>query len=154
MASRIVDAGVPVIVAAGNDGLAGLFYPSTPAAARGVAGAGAVMNTEYPVFLTAGTYSIDASRNSSSSDNPSSHDFGFLPGYPEFSQNVSLALWSAVDSDNACKELPESLDLTDKVVLLQSVDARKTGCYPPDQGANVVAKGGKYLLYYVANDNT
>ncbi|KAF4995752.1 hypothetical protein FDECE_12701 [Fusarium decemcellulare] len=139
VASRIVDAGVPVIISAGNDGGLGLFYASTPAGGRGVTGVGAVTNTMFPALLTAASYSVGS--------NSTNSEFGFLPGLPEITRNVSLQLWSAVDADNACSPLSADIpDLSERIVLLESLDARATGCYPQDQGANVAAKGGKYLL--------
>ncbi|KAK7413477.1 hypothetical protein QQX98_007625 [Neonectria punicea] len=151
VASRIVDAGVPVVISAGNDGGSGLLYGSSPAAGRGVTGVGAVTNTKFPTLLTAGSYVVG---DESSSANET-HEFGFLPGVPAFSRNVSLSLWSAVDANNACSALPDDTpDLSERIVLLESVDARATGCYPPDQGANVVAKGGRYLLYFPRDNLT
>ncbi|KPM34729.1 hypothetical protein AK830_g11841 [Neonectria ditissima] len=150
VASRIVDAGVPVVISAGNDGNRGLFYGSSPAAGHGVTGVGAVTNTIFPTLLTAGSYAVGGVNSANSS-----HEFGFLPGVPAFTKNVTLSLWSAVDADNACSALPDDTpDLSQKIVLLESVDARATGCYPPDQGANVVAKGGRYLLYFPRDNLT
>ncbi|RSM17836.1 hypothetical protein CDV31_003262 [Fusarium ambrosium] len=145
LATRIVDAGVPVVISAGNDGGLGLFYASAPATGRGVTGVGAVTNTMFPALLTAASYAVES--------NKTSQEFGFLPGFPELSGNVTLSLWSAVDADNACSALPDDTpDLSKRIVLLENLDARATGCYPQDQGTNVVAKGGQYLLYY-AKDN-
>jgi hypothetical protein len=99
----------------------------------------------FPALLTAGSYAVES--------NKTSQEFGFLPGFPELSGNVTLSLWSAADVDNACSALPDDTpDLSKRIVLLENLDARATGCYPQDQGTNVVAKGGQYLLYY-AKDN-
>lgn len=92
-------------------------------------------------MLTAGSYAAES--------NKTSQEFGFLSGIPEFPGDITLSLWSAVDADNACSPLPDGTpDLSKRIVLLEILDARATGCYAQDQAANVVAKGGQYLLYY------
>ncbi|KAJ4326312.1 hypothetical protein N0V84_003178 [Fusarium piperis] len=147
LATRIVDAGVPVVMAAGNDGGNGLFYGSTPAVGRRVTGVGAVTNTMFPALLAAGSYGVES--------NKTSQEFGFLRGFPELSGNVTLSLWSAVGADNACSPLPDDTpDLSKRIILLENLDSRATGCYPVDQGTNVVAKGGQYLLYYGKDNST
>ncbi|KAI8201518.1 Minor extracellular protease vpr [Colletotrichum sp. SAR 10_76] len=145
VASRIVDAGVPVVISEGNDGGTGMFYASTPATGRGVAGIGAVTNALFPTLLNAGTFSVDSNSTGSSKT-----EFGYLPGVPELTGDLSLQLWTG----DACSALPEDTpDLSNKIALLQFPDSRATGCYPNDQGNNVAAKGGHYILYYT-NDNT
>jgi hypothetical protein len=143
--SRIADSGIPVVVSEGNDGGQGLFYASTPATGYSVTGTGAVSNTLYPVFLQWGSYAINA--NLSSSNN--TKVFEFLMGVPAFAVGTTLPLWSAVGADNACKPLPDDTpDLSQRIVLLEFPDSRATQCYPPDQGANIVAKGGRFMIYY------
>ncbi|KAF5520998.1 Minor extracellular protease vpr [Colletotrichum aenigma] len=145
VASRIVDAGVPVVISEGNDGGTGMFYASTPATGRGVAGIGAVTNALFPTLLNAGTFTVDSNSTGSSKT-----EFGYLPGVPELTGDLSLQLWTG----DACSALPEDTpDLSNKIALLQFPDSRATGCYPNDQGNNVAAKGGHYILYYT-NDNT
>ncbi|KAI8239397.1 Minor extracellular protease vpr [Colletotrichum sp. SAR 10_96] len=145
VASRIVDAGVPVVISEGNDGGTGMFYASTPATGRGVAGIGAATNALFPTLLNAGTFTVDSNSTGSSKT-----EFGYLPGVPELTGDLSLQLWTG----DACSALPEDTpDLSNKVALLQFPDSRATGCYPNDQGNNVAAKGGHYILYYT-NDNT
>lgn len=48
--SRIVDRGVPCIVDAGNDGNQGLFYPSTPAIAKGAVAVASYETVTTPVI--------------------------------------------------------------------------------------------------------
>lgn len=149
MASRIVEAGVPVVISEGNDGSAGLFLPSTPATGRGVAGAGASTNTHYPVLFSAAEYSV------SGDDNATAHEFGFLQGFPAFPRAMELPLWpvgnDSASTRDACDPLPDDTpDLADKLVLLRIPDNKN--CYPIDQGTNVAAKGGRFLMYY-AQDN-
>ncbi|KAF6827563.1 subtilisin-like serine protease pr1c [Colletotrichum plurivorum] len=147
LVSRIVDAGVPVIVAEGNDGGTGLFFASTPATGRGIAGSGAVTNSLFPTFLRAGTFAVDTKSNSTSN---AETEFGYLAGFPELTGDLSLQLWAG----DACSALPEDTpDLSNKIALIEFPDSRATGCYPNDQGDNIAAKGGHYILYYT-NDNT
>ncbi|OLN97593.1 Minor extracellular protease vpr 1 [Colletotrichum chlorophyti] len=149
VASRIVDAGVPVVISEGNDGGLGMFYASTPATGRGVAGSGAVTNSLFPTFLNVGTFTVGS--NSSSSNTKS--EFSYLPGYPLLTGDLSLQVWAPAEN-NACSALPEDTpDLSGKIALLEFPNSRATGCYPIDQGNNVAAKGGHYILYYT-NDNT
>ncbi|UQC76278.1 subtilisin Carlsberg [Colletotrichum lupini] len=148
LAARIVDAGVPVVISEGNDGGSGLFYASTPATGRGVAGSGAVTNSKFPTILNEGTFSVDSNSTSGAKS-----DFAYLPGVPELVGDLSLQLWSPGEN-NACSELPDDTpDLSNKIVLLLFPDSRATGCYPIDQGNKIVAKGGRYILFYT-NDNT
>jgi hypothetical protein len=145
MVSRIVDSGIPVVVSEGNDGGSGLFYASTPAAGYKVTGTGAVSNTILPVFLQRGSYAT----GSNSTTANSTEDFGFLMGTPAFAAETTLSLWSAVKANNACDPLPDDTpDLSQKIVLLEFPDSRATRCYPNDQGANIAAKGGRFMIYY------
>lgn len=122
-----------------------MFYASTPATGRGVAGIGAVTNALFPTLLNAGTFTVDSNSTGSSKT-----EFGYLPGVPELTGDLSLQLWTG----DACSALPEDTpDLSNKIALLQFPDSRATGCYPNDQGNNVAAKGGHYILYYT-DDNT
>jgi hypothetical protein len=145
MVSRIVDSGIPVVVSEGNDGGVGLFYASTPAAGYSVTGTGAVSNTMFPAFLQRGSYT-----NGSNSTSPNNtKNFGFLMGTPAFAVETTLSLWSAVKTGNACQPLPDNTpDLSQKIVLLEFPDSRATQCYPNDQGANIAAKGGRFMIYY------
>ncbi|RMZ71750.1 subtilisin Carlsberg [Pyrenophora seminiperda CCB06] len=139
--SRIVDSGIPVIVSEGNSGGEGLFAASTPATGASVTGTGAVANTLFPALLQQGSYK--ASANSTGNDTTK---FSFLMGTPAFAADTTLPLWSAAD---ACKPLPDDTpDLSGRIVLVESVDSKATRCYPPDQGANIAAKGGRFMIYY------
>lgn len=139
VASRIAASGIQFAISEGNDGGIGMFYSSSPATGFDTTGVGAVSNTKFPVLLPRGSYSVA---------NSTATSFGLLVGEPSFSSDVKLPVWSAVDANNACSPLPNGTDLSETVVLLQFLDARATGCYPPDQGSNIAARGGKYMLYY------
>jgi hypothetical protein len=144
--SRIAESGIPVVVAEGNDGGQGMFYASTPAVGYSVTGTGAVSNTLFPTFLQRGSYTTDTN----STNTNSTARFGFLMGEPAFAADATtLPLWSAVGANNACKPLPDDTpDLSQRIVLLEFPDSRATKCYPKDQGDNIAAKGGRFLIYY------
>ncbi|KAH5463519.1 hypothetical protein HBI31_213750 [Parastagonospora nodorum] len=147
--SRIVDSGIPVVVSEGNDGGQGLFYASTPAAGGSITGTGAVSNTMFPSFLNQGSYKTGNSTTNGTTE------FPFLMGTPAFAADTTLPLWSAVDANNACNPLPDDTpDLSQRIVLLEFLDSRATRCYPQDQGANIAAKGGKYMIYYTKSNST
>ncbi|KAK7936637.1 uncharacterized protein PG986_015075 [Apiospora aurea] len=154
VASRIAQTGVPVIVSGGNSGGRGMFNPSTPASGLGVESVAAVQNQNDPIFVSSGTYTTDEGQAKSEEN-----VYGFFAGTPYPAMALTLPLW-AVGNDtesvtDACSPLPDDTpDLSDKLVLLRVVpDARASNCYPPDQGQNIRAKGGRYMAYY-AYSNT
>jgi hypothetical protein len=148
--SRIVDSGIPVVISEGNDGGQGMFYASTPATGSSITGTGAVSNTQYPTFLAQGSYTTDSNATTNSTAN-----FGFLMGVPEFTNDTTLPLWSAADVEDACKPLPDDTpDLSQRIVLLEFKDSRATQCYPQDQGANLAAKGARFIVYYERSNLT
>lgn len=119
-----------------------MYTSSYPATAANATGVGAVSNTKFPVLLPFGSYTTA---------NSTSANFSIIVGAPVFASAVKLPVWSAVDSNNACTPLPNGTDLSKTLVLVQYLDAKATGCYPQDQGSNVVAAGGRYMLYYEAS---
>ncbi|KAH9882689.1 hypothetical protein J1614_000925 [Plenodomus biglobosus] len=142
--SRIVDSGIPVVVSEGNSGEQGLFYASTPATGLSVTGIGAASNSRFPAFLNRGSYKTSANATTNGTS-----EFSFLMGVPKFTADTTLSLWSAADADDACKPLPDDTpDLSQRIVLLEFKDARATQCYPQDQGDNIAAKGGRFMMYY------
>jgi hypothetical protein len=144
--SRIAESGIPVVVSEGNDGGTGMFFASTPAVGYSITGTGAVSNTLFPTFLRSGSYTVDSNSTKTNTTIP----FGFLMGGPAFTANATtLPLWSAVGNNNACGPLPEDTpDLSQHIILLEFPDSRATQCYPQDQGDNIAAKGGRFLIYY------
>ncbi|RYN45437.1 hypothetical protein AA0114_g9129 [Alternaria tenuissima] len=148
--SRIVDSGIPVVISEGNDGGQGMFYASTPATGSSITGTGAVSNTQFPTFLAQGSYTTDSNATTNSTAN-----FGFLMGVPEFANDTTLQLWSAADVEDACTPLPDDTpDLSQRIVLLEFKDSRATQCYPQDQGANLAAKGARFIVYYERSNLT
>ncbi|KAI1371377.1 subtilisin-like protein [Hypoxylon crocopeplum] len=140
-ASRIAAAGVPVVVAPGNSGNLGLWYPSTPASGINVTAVGSVENIVLPTLLKAAAFATDHATYT--------ERFGLRFGSPSFSANVTLPLWSVgndtTSQTDACEPLPDDTpDLSSKVVLLRM----PTSCTAEVQAGNLAKKGGKFLLWY------
>ena len=138
VASRIVAAGVPVTISAGNSGDAGVFYASSAADGKRVTAVASIDNTEEPFVITGGVFSADGKKEES---------FGYMDGTPAFA-NISLSLWAASNSSDAgpdaCNALPEDTpDLAYFLVLI-----RNSECSWLDQAANVAAKGGQYIMFH------
>jgi subtilisin family serine protease len=137
--SRIVDAGTPCTVSAGNSGDQGQFYASTAANGKGVASIASVDNTQAPAILLNASYNVA---------NASSASFGWTEGSPSAWGNISLPLWSVnyntSDPANACDPLPDDTpDLSEYLVLV-----RRGSCTFVQKVQNVVAKGAKYVMFY------
>ncbi|KAI5249296.1 subtilisin-like protein [Aureobasidium subglaciale] len=136
--SRIVAAGTPCTLAAGNDGSEGLFYGSSAADGIGVIAVGSIDNIESPVFTTYGIYSVD---------NSTTGQFGYLEaaiGMP----NISHPLWAVSEDstipDDACEPLPANTpDLAGKLILI-----RRGTCTFDTKAANVAAFGAQYIMFY------
>lgn len=157
MAGRIAQTGVPVIISGGNSGGRGLFSASTPASGKGVQAVAAVQNRLDPIFVSRGTYRTDVSSSSAGNQSATDKTYGFFAGSPYPAETVTLPLWSVGNDttsvDDACSPLPaDTPDLSDKLVLLRVPGTRR--CFPLDQGANILAKGGKYMTYYALSNNT
>lgn len=123
-----------------------MFHAFSPATGRANTGVGAVSNTAIPVMLRRASYTT----GSNSSVNESVTNFGILMGQPPFLNTTTLPLWSATEFNNACQPLPDDTpDLSERIVLLEfPTDSRVTRCYSSDQGTNIAAKGGRYMIYF------
>ncbi|RYP09118.1 hypothetical protein DL764_001485 [Monosporascus ibericus] len=140
LAQRIVEAGVPVTIAAGNGGSAGLFYSSTAADGKEVTAVASVDNTETPIILSGATFRAG---------NGSAESFGWQDGFPSYG-NVSLPLWAVSNNteveDDACNALPDDTpDLANYMVLIRET---WTSCSLFEQAQNLAAKGARYIMVY------
>ncbi|CAD6915781.1 unnamed protein product [Tilletia controversa] len=141
LASQLVDHGVIIVAANGNDGESGAFYSQSPADAPGVIGAGSVDND---VLL---------GRTASYVQHGASTDFVYLSaksipgnGSPSFPVYVTSKTPSEVN--DACQPLPDSTpDLKNFVVLI----ARSFSCTMDTQINSAVDKGAKRILIYNRN---
>ncbi|XDG01408.1 hypothetical protein ABKA04_001023 [Annulohypoxylon sp. FPYF3050] len=137
--SRIVEAGVPCTVSAGNDGAAGLFYASTASNGKKVTSIASIDNEVTPLLLTQSNFTIDSG---------DSEVFGYALGEPAEWANVSLPLWTPsfdiTDAAQACDALAEDTpDLSGYIVLI-----RRGTCTFIEKATNAAQYGAKYVLYY------
>ncbi|KAM0450192.1 hypothetical protein ACHAO4_006612 [Trichoderma viride] len=145
--SRIVDAGVPVVIANGNQGPA-VFSSASPGDGAGVMNVASIDNTETPFLGTEAFTSLDSPSGNLTS-------FAWLPGTPAF-PNITLPLWAVTPntttdgSSSACSPLSSSAptDLSDKIVLVQL-----TGCDDPTIATNLAKNNAKYIMYYSSDDD-
>jgi hypothetical protein len=136
---RIVEAGVPCTVSAGNSGDEGLFYASTAANGKRVTAIASVDNTQAPMILLNASYSTQ---------NTSSDNFGWTSGTPSTWGNISFPLWSVNynvnDTANGCDPYPAGTpDLSNYVVLI-----KRGSCTFVQKATNAAAAGARYILFY------
>lgn len=136
---RIVEAGVPCTIAAGNDGGAGIFYASTPANGKRATAIASVENTERPRILLEASYTTG---------NSSAISFGWVTGDPSSWGNISLPLWAVQyntsEPSNECGSFPtDTPDLSQHIVLIWI-----EGCYLDQQVEYVAAHGARFVMFY------
>nr|CEG04950.1 unnamed protein product [Fusarium clavum] len=137
--SRIVENGVPCLLAAGNSGDSGLFYASTAGNGKRVSAVGSFDNTKTLSLLNASSYTIDGG---------SEHEFGHQTGKPSAWKDVKLPLWALnYDTsvhDDGCDEFPKNTpDLSKYIVLL-----RRGSCTFDKKASNAAKVGAKYIMFY------
>ncbi|KAH7094934.1 serine-type endopeptidase-like protein [Paraphoma chrysanthemicola] len=132
--NRIVQSGVPFLVAAGNEGSSGLFASSVNGTAI------ASYNTnKIPIFTSPANFSVD---------DGSSQDIVYLRGTPGFAAGVRLPLWTpsfnTSEIAQGCSPLPDNTpDLSGNIVLI-----RRGGCTFLEKAQNAVARGARHVLLY------
>lgn len=136
---RIVEAGVPCTLAAGNDGDYGMFYASGAADGKKVASVASFDNWEYPSLLYDAAYTTDAEDTTSA--------FGWTAGNPAFG-NVSLPLYATSNDSTAAADACDALaadtpDLSERVVLI-----RRGTCTFVQKATNAAAYGARYIMFY------
>ncbi|TRX88419.1 hypothetical protein FHL15_010675 [Xylaria flabelliformis] len=137
--SRIVDAGVPCTVSAGNEGAMGLFYASTASNGKRVTSVASIDNWVTPILLIDSFFSIDGAANET---------FGYVVGDPSGWAGVKLPLWTPnfdiSDPAAGCSPYPaDTPDLSDKIVLI-----RRGTCTFVEKATNAANAGAKYVLFY------
>lgn len=133
-----MDAGVPCTIAAGNDGVNGLFDSSGAGDSIGAISVGSIDSLGSPVDAIAGTYEM----------NGISTTFGYDPAtYGDFGNTTALLYAVSLDTtvvDDACSAFPPTTpDLSDYVVLIQ-----RGTCTFDTKVANAVAFGAKQIIFY------
>lgn len=141
---RIVDSGVPVVVSSANNGAAGMFRPTNPAAGRGVASIASVDPSMNPYLDLVASYTTHLSE---------SNDLVWIAGMPPM-ENLSLPLYhlGAQNSSNRTTDGCSPLDgnvpsLKDFVVLVEV-----GSCGLRAQVVNIVARGGEHIMFIGTND--
>lgn len=136
--SRIVDAGVPCTVSAGNDGDHGLFYASTAANGKKVLAVASVDNKNIPTVFSLSSYKVDSGDD---------QQFGYVSSskaWKGVTKSIYALTLDTTIADDGCSPLPDSTpDLSNYIVLV-----RRGTCTFVQKAQNVAAKGAKYLLYY------
>lgn len=112
--AKFAEAGIPSLIAAGNDGRAGMFLSSDGLHNPAAFGVGAFNNLYTPMLLAKGTYSANGTTKELGWEISGKSDFvnGTYQLYP-------LSISSSIISDG-CKTLPANTpDLPDKIVLIR-----------------------------------
>lgn len=150
-ATRIIEAGVPVFVAIGNDGLSGtLFNAVSPAEGRLVSSISSYDPVEEPAVFALAEYAIG---------NAEPQEFGWatlLKGRYEFESGADegtlplLNLHGFVVGNTTvtgCTPIPDSVPDLSGYLVLVSLD-RPEGCYFRAQRQNIIAKGGAFMMFW------
>lgn len=138
--SRIVEKGVPCILAAGNSGTYGIFDASTAANGKGVTAVASFDNTMQPLSLLESFYTVNNGTRTS---------FPYDWCGPTWDDRTIRSVWvNSFDLNNtadACEPLPDDTpDLSEyNVVLRQARD-----CDVATQARNVADKGAQWLTVY------
>ncbi|KAK1709907.1 subtilase [Colletotrichum lupini] len=138
--SRIVEAGVPCTVSAGNSGDQGIFFASTAASGKHVTAIASFDNVITPAVLIENSFTIAGGE---------SQNFSYTPGEPQNWAGVDLPLWAtSTDSTSTaalgCDPYPAGTpDLSGKIVLV-----RRGTCTFVTKAQNAVNAGAKYVMLY------
>ncbi|KAI8374401.1 peptidase S8/S53 domain-containing protein [Radiomyces spectabilis] len=131
VAERIVKKGVPVIVAAGNDGASGVFTVGSPSTAPGVMSVASFDNA----YILVKQFTVGGD-----SANPilthSDYSIGYIPGSKETMPDGELVLADPNGSGEGCDASKVSADVKGKLALI------KRGTCTFDEKAINVAKAG------------
>jgi hypothetical protein len=136
---RIVEAGVPCTLAAGNSGDTGIFFASTAANAKKVTAVASIDNSVTPALLVESAYTVAGSPPET---------FLYTPGFPAGWAGVNLPLWAVnfntADPANGCDPYPDSTpDLSGHIVLV-----RRGSCTFVQKVTNAAAKGARFVMLY------
>ncbi|ATY64980.1 subtilisin-like serine protease PR1C [Cordyceps militaris] len=137
--SRIVARGVPCTVAAGNEGVDGLLFPSSGSSGKGVVSIASFDNTDTPALANVNSYTVDSGNKTQLLSTPSDKDAW---------DGVTLDVWAGsydtTKADDGCKAYPaDTPDLSKKIVLIH-----RGSCSFTDKINFATAKGAKYVLIY------
>ncbi|EOO01237.1 putative minor extracellular protease vpr protein [Phaeoacremonium minimum UCRPA7] len=141
VASRMVDQGVVVVIAAGNSGQDGPFMASNGASGKSVITVAAAEPGEFPAQTFAADFILDGLSNKT--------DIAYISGSSPFPTTIvdwpiyPLTMNSSVQGD-ACGALPAATsDLSNVIVLV-----RMGGCSMSVKQGNLVPFNASYILFY------
>ncbi|KAH9905920.1 peptidase S8/S53 domain-containing protein [Xylariomycetidae sp. FL2044] len=145
----IVEQGVFLAVAAGNDGGTGIFHSISPADAFNNFGTGSVDNSMDTTLANLTSYTVD--------DNSNVTNFAWRDGEAGEPNTVgwgdiALPLWANLNNaGKGCDELPDDTpDLSDKILLVRRLD----GCNADTQIAGQAGKkNAKYVIISAHQDD-
>lgn len=150
-ATRIIEAGVPVFVAIGNDGLGGtLFNAVSPAEGRLVNSISSYDPVEEPAVFALAEYAIGDAE-------PKEFAWATLmKGRYEFESGADQELLPLLNlhglmvgntTVTGCTPIPDSVPDLSGYLVLVSLD-RPQGCYFRAQRQNIIAKGGALMMFW------
>lgn len=148
VASRLVDEGVVVTIAAGDDGARGPFFAGSGSSGENVL---AVASVEPSTIL-----GIPFMATFETAEGVETYKIGERPGpwpFPTTMTNASLYATSLDPNvtDDACSPLPDSTpDLADKIVLVRI----STQCWDYEQVENIIPYNPLGILFYHNEDKT
>ncbi|KAK1997651.1 serine endopeptidase, partial [Colletotrichum falcatum] len=141
VASRIVEQGVIVTIAAGNDGEEGSFYASSGSSGKEVLAVASVDTSRVPAKPWRATFRLDDVTNTT--------QLAYIPPVNRDLWNITglSILPLSFDTTNpaeACSPLPDTTpDLSNVIVLI-----RRGTCTTYVKQANVEKFGARYVLFY------
>ncbi|OBR09402.1 Subtilase [Colletotrichum higginsianum IMI 349063] len=144
VASRIVEQGVVVTIAAGNSGDVGPFFASSGAAGTNVLAVGSADTYVVSARQFAGTFTLDGHSNRTI--------LGYRPAEELFPPEivgwpiVPVTLNLTVEND-ACEPLPEGLNFTGVIPLVRFDE----GCQDHIRQRWVQERGARFMLFYLTD---
>ncbi|KAK2031947.1 serine endopeptidase [Colletotrichum zoysiae] len=145
VASRIVEQGVIVTIAAGNDGEEGPFYASSGSSGKEVLAIASVDTSRVLAKPWHATFKLDGAMNTTQLAYipPVNRDLWNLTGL-----SILPLAFDTTDPAEACSPLPDTTpDLSNVIVLI-----RRGTCTPYVKQTNAEKYGARYILFY--NDDS
>ncbi|GME30155.1 putative glucan synthase protein [Neofusicoccum parvum] len=141
VASRIVNKGVVVTIAAGNSGAAGPFFPSSGSSGQEVIAVASVDAETFPAQPFSATFTTNSSANTTT--------LGYIPS--TFNFPATITDWPIVplnfntsEAADACSPLPADTRNLSQVIPL----VRRGTCTFAVKQANLQEFGAQYILIY------
>ncbi|KAK8127723.1 serine endopeptidase [Apiospora sp. TS-2023a] len=139
VASRLVDKGVVVTVAAGNEGQQGPFYASNGASGKNVLAVASVDASEISALPFQATFSTGGTLNVTT--------LGYLPSFNPWNMSsmpiVPISLNSSTSGDACSSLVDRDINLTNSIALI-----RRGGCDFSVKRKNAAELGAKHFLLY------